>query len=80
VVSAASAREIAITQAAGQLEAPDDLEAQLERHRFLPLPIAIGHALHAGGLPPHHETARPARTAAPGNKTWRKHAHDCQDG
>jgi PIN domain nuclease of toxin-antitoxin system len=38
-----------------RLEAPDDLEAQLERHRFLPLPIAIGHALHAGELPPHHD-------------------------
>ncbi|MGH3084870.1 MAG: type II toxin-antitoxin system VapC family toxin [Gaiellaceae bacterium] len=55
VVSAASAWEIAIKRATGRLEAPDDLEAQLERNRFLPLPIAIGHALHAGELPPHHD-------------------------
>jgi PIN domain nuclease of toxin-antitoxin system len=55
VVSAASAWEIAIKRAIGRLEAPDDLEAQLERHRFAPLSISIAHALHAGELPRHHD-------------------------
>jgi PIN domain nuclease of toxin-antitoxin system len=54
-VSAASAWEISIKRAAGKLEAPDDLEAQLERQRFVPLPISIGHALRAGELPHHHD-------------------------
>ncbi|MDQ6773176.1 MAG: type II toxin-antitoxin system VapC family toxin [Candidatus Dormibacteraeota bacterium] len=53
-VSAASAWEIAIKKALGKLQAPDDLAAQLEHHRFLGLPITIAHALAAGRLPPHH--------------------------
>ena len=53
-VSAASAWELSIKSAAGKLSAPDDLPAQLERHRFIPLPITIAHALAAGSLPPHH--------------------------
>jgi PIN domain nuclease of toxin-antitoxin system len=53
-VSAASAWEMSIKTALGKLEAPDDLAAELEANRFLPLPIAIDHALHAGRLPRHH--------------------------
>jgi PIN domain nuclease of toxin-antitoxin system len=53
-VSAASAWEMSIKTALGKLEAPDDLAAELEANRFLPLPIAIDHALHAGRLPLHH--------------------------
>lgn len=54
-VSAASVWEIAIKQGIGKLEAPDDLEAQLEHHQFDALPISTKHALVAGGLPHHHE-------------------------
>lgn len=54
-VSAATAWEVAITRAAGKLDAPDDLEDQLERHHFAPLPITIPHVLRAGALPPHHD-------------------------
>ena len=54
-VSAASAWEIAIKQALGKLEAPHDLEDQLERHRFEPLSITIAHASSAGALPAHHD-------------------------
>lgn len=54
MVSAASVWEIAIKRAAGRLDAPGDLEAQLEQNRFVPLTIGIGHAVRAGALPPHH--------------------------
>lgn len=54
-VSAASAWEIAIKQALGKLEAPSDLERQIEVNRFEPLSITIGHAYSAGTLPRHHE-------------------------
>ncbi len=53
-VSAASAWEISIKRALGKLEAPDDLEQQIDRHRFAKLPITIPHAVRAGGLPQHH--------------------------
>jgi PIN domain nuclease of toxin-antitoxin system len=53
-VSAASAWELSIKSAAGKLSAPEDLPAQLERHRFVHLPMTIAHALLAGSLPPHH--------------------------
>jgi PIN domain nuclease of toxin-antitoxin system len=53
-VSAASAWEIAIKKALGKLDAPDDLDAQLERHAFGCLPITVAHALGAGALPHHH--------------------------
>ena len=53
-VSAASAWEIAIKKALGKLDAPDDLLAQLEHHRFGCLAITAAHALLAGALPPHH--------------------------
>ena len=53
-VSAASAWEIAIKRTTGKLRAPNDVEAQIARHRFSPLPITIAHALRAGDLPLHH--------------------------
>lgn len=54
LVSAASAWEIAIKQAAGRLEAPDDLLGALEANAFDTLAITPEHALGAGALPPHH--------------------------
>jgi PIN domain nuclease of toxin-antitoxin system len=53
-VSAASAWEISIKKALGKLAAPDDLAQQIEVNEFVPLPIAIAHALAAGQLPRHH--------------------------
>jgi PIN domain nuclease of toxin-antitoxin system len=54
-VSAATAWEIAIKQALGKLDAPSDLERQIEMNRFEPLSITIGHAYSAGTLPRHHD-------------------------
>ena len=54
-VSAASAWEIAIKQRLGKLRAPDDLAAQLARHRFVPLAVTVPHALRAGALPLLHD-------------------------
>ncbi|HYZ03035.1 MAG TPA: type II toxin-antitoxin system VapC family toxin [Candidatus Binatia bacterium] len=54
-VSAVSAWEISIKRAIAKLEAPGDLEAMLERHGFVPLPIDVRHALLAGDLPRHHD-------------------------
>lgn len=54
VVSAASAWEISIKKALGKLVAPDDLARQVEVNDFVPLPIAIAHALAAEQLPRHH--------------------------
>jgi PIN domain nuclease of toxin-antitoxin system len=53
-VSAATAWEMAIKQAAGKLQAPGDLESVLRANRFEMLPITVTHALAAGALPPHH--------------------------
>ena len=53
-VSAATAWEITIKKALGKLDAPANLEEELARHRFQPLPITISHALAVGQLPPHH--------------------------
>lgn len=55
VVSAATAWEMAIKQALGKLEVPDDLDAVLESGGFTSLPITIAHALVAGALPRHHD-------------------------
>ncbi len=55
MVSAASAWEIAIKQALAKLEAPSDLENQLELNGFEPLPITVAHAYSAGTLPRHHD-------------------------
>jgi PIN domain nuclease of toxin-antitoxin system len=54
-VTAATAWEIAIKQSIGKLEAPSDLEAQLQLHGFDPLPIIVAHASAAGFLPRHHD-------------------------
>ncbi|MBA2425781.1 MAG: type II toxin-antitoxin system VapC family toxin [Actinobacteria bacterium] len=54
-VSAATAWEMAIKQALGKLQAPSDLERQLELNRFEPLSITVGHAYAAGTLPRHHD-------------------------
>ncbi len=54
-VSAASAWEISIKRSRGKLDAPTDLEEQVTRNRFEPLPINISHAHTAGSLPRHHD-------------------------
>lgn len=54
-VSAASAWEISIKKALGKLEAPSDLERQLELNRFEPLSVTVGHGYAAGSLPRHHD-------------------------
>jgi PIN domain nuclease of toxin-antitoxin system len=54
VISAVSAFEITTKQALGKLEAPDDLEEQVERSGFTQLPITIRHGVEAGKLPLHH--------------------------
>lgn len=54
-VSAATAWEIAIKQALGKLDAPNDLERQIEVNRFETLSITVGHAYSAGTLPRHHD-------------------------
>ena len=53
-VSAASAWEITIKRALGKLQAPDNFEDELIKHRFTPLPITIPHVLAVGTLPFHH--------------------------
>lgn len=54
VVSAASVWEISVKQAAGRLDAPDNLIEAIEHNDFDILPITAPHALAAGKLPPHH--------------------------
>ncbi len=54
VVSAASAWEISVTQAAGRLDAPDDLLDAVAANDFGTLPITVDHAMAAGRLPAHH--------------------------
>jgi len=54
VVSAASAWEISITQAAGRLQAPEDLLEAVAANDFGTLAITAGHAMTAARLPPHH--------------------------
>lgn len=54
-VSAASAWEISIKMALGKLEAPADLERQLELSHFEPLSVSVSHAYAAGALPRHHD-------------------------
>ena len=53
-VSAAVAWEITIKRQLGKLEAPDDLEAALEKERFQHLPITVRHALAVAELPAIH--------------------------
>jgi PIN domain nuclease of toxin-antitoxin system len=54
VVSAASALEISINQAAGRLDAPADLLDAVSANDFQTLPITLNHAMAAGRLPAHH--------------------------
>jgi len=57
-VSAVSAWEISMKEAAGRLRLPTSGEAWLAdpRHRrdVTELPITFAHAIRAGALPPHH--------------------------
>ena len=54
-VSAASAWEIAIKKSLGKLDIPDDLEEQINRHNFQPLPVTIAHGMAVEKLPWHHK-------------------------
>ena len=56
--SAVSAWEIAIKTAIGKLKLPagSDIEAELQRDDFVPLPVEIAHANEVRQLPPlHHD-------------------------
>ncbi len=53
-MSAASAWEIAIKKSIGKLQAPDDLEVELARHGFVPLPVSFEHAQQTIGLAWNH--------------------------
>lgn len=53
-VSAISAAEIAIKSSAGKLRAPGDIEQQLDRNAFAPLPLRFHHGLAVEALPLHH--------------------------
>ncbi|MDP9225287.1 MAG: type II toxin-antitoxin system VapC family toxin [Actinomycetota bacterium] len=53
-VSAASAWEMAIKEAAGKLRVPPTLGDAVKTSGFTELPITIEHALKAGVLDPHH--------------------------
>lgn len=54
-VSAASAWKIAIKKSLGKLNAPDDLETQINKHNFQSLPITITHGVAVEKLPWHHK-------------------------
>ncbi len=54
LVSAATAWEISIKQAAGRLEAPDDFLDAVAANEFVTLAISAEHAMAAGRLPPRH--------------------------
>jgi PIN domain nuclease of toxin-antitoxin system len=53
-VSAATAWEIAIKQALGKLDAPDNLREVLLACQFVPLPVTVEHAMGVRSLPLHH--------------------------
>ena len=53
-VSAASAWEIAIKQALGTLDGPEDLAGEVRTNDMTELPISIAHATAAGALPLLH--------------------------
>ncbi|NGP53668.1 type II toxin-antitoxin system VapC family toxin [Thioalkalivibrio sp. XN8] len=53
-VSAATGWEIGIKRALGKLDAPRDLEREVERSGFAHLPVTFFHGEQAGALPPHH--------------------------
>ena len=54
-ISAVTAWEISIKSALGKLDAPEDYEVELERHRLRALPIQNAHALAVKHLPLHHQ-------------------------
>jgi len=54
-VSAATAWEIAIKKALGNLKVPGNYQEGLLRYRFTPLSITTEHALAVEQLPPHHK-------------------------
>ena|SRR5579884_1426892 len=54
-VSTVTAWEISIKRALGKLDAPDDLEAQVDANDFVALPITLADGLAAGALPRHHD-------------------------
>lgn len=53
-VSAVSAWEIEIKRALGKLDAPDDLEEQLQAARLVELPLRVAHVRVLRRLPPLH--------------------------
>ena len=53
-VSAVSVWELAIKAASGRLRVPEDLEEQMRKNGFVPLPITMAHGIAAAGLPLHH--------------------------
>ena len=54
-VSPISFLEIAIKEATGKLEVPEDLAGSLDACRFTELPLTVAHTLALRGLPPHHK-------------------------
>jgi PIN domain nuclease of toxin-antitoxin system len=54
-VSAATTWEISIKKAIGKLQAPEDMEAIIEKEGFTALPISLFHGDQAGLLADHHK-------------------------
>jgi PIN domain nuclease of toxin-antitoxin system len=54
LVSVVSAWEMEIKRALGKLDAPDDLETQVKRLRFLELPVHLRHVQRLRKLPKLH--------------------------
>lgn len=54
MISSATTWEIAIKKNIGKLEAPEDLENQININNFIALPIQINHSIHAGQLASYH--------------------------
>ncbi|MFH1737604.1 MAG: type II toxin-antitoxin system VapC family toxin [bacterium] len=55
LASVVSVWEIVIKKSLGKLRAPQNLEEELVKHRFQPLPIAMHHALAVEQLPHYHQ-------------------------
>lgn len=53
-VSIVSPWEMAIAKALGRMDPPDNLEAQLEKSRFVLLPVSMRHTHVVETLPHHH--------------------------
>ncbi|MCF6188164.1 MAG: type II toxin-antitoxin system VapC family toxin [Desulfobulbaceae bacterium] len=54
-VSSVSIWEMSIKKSLGKLETPDNLQEEIQLHRFTPLPITCDHAELAGKLPDIHK-------------------------